>query len=175
EAGQGVLGPGAVAHFQELVLGAAPSLALSPSPPQGARTSATGRRAQQADAQALAPATLIAQSRCRVWLVPALEFKAHVRSNLPDYTLALSRWLLDQMQAAASQALVSKCGATPEEELERCSHAVQVHTGLQGARARGRALLPYLVPAPKQGVVGSSTYSDRLRKQVVAAARDPRR
>ncbi|KAL6765626.1 sigma-54 interaction domain family [Haematococcus lacustris] len=150
EAGQGVLGPGAVAHFQELVLGAAPSLSLSPSPPQGARTSATGRRAQQADAQALAPATLVAQSsRCRVWLVPALEFKAHVRSHLPDYTLALSRWLLDQMQAAASQAL--------------------------GARARGRALLPYLVPAPKQGVVGSSTYSDRLRKQVVAAARDPRR
>ncbi|KAG2494517.1 hypothetical protein HYH03_007284 [Edaphochlamys debaryana] len=37
---------------------------------------------------------------------------------------------------------------------------------------RQRALAPYLVPPPDHGVVGSSKYADRLRKQVVAAARD---
>ncbi|PNH01184.1 Nif-specific regulatory protein [Tetrabaena socialis] len=40
------------------------------------------------------------------------------------------------------------------------------------ARRRARALAPFLVTAPKQGIVGSSKYADRLRKQVVEAARD---
>lgn len=31
---------------------------------------------------------------------------------------------------------------------------------------RQRALAPYLVPAPKRGIIGSSRYAERLRKQV---------
>lgn len=31
-----------------------------------------------------------------------------------------------------------------------------------------RALQPYLVPSPKRGIIGSSTYADRVRKQARA-------
>ena len=37
---------------------------------------------------------------------------------------------------------------------------------------RARALAPYLLSAPKRGVVGNSPYADRLRKGVIKAARD---
>lgn len=46
---------------------------------------------------------------------------------------------------------------------------------LQASLERVRALLPYLVSAPRRGVVGSSRYAQRLRAQVLAAARDPER
>ncbi|KAK9837134.1 hypothetical protein WJX81_005394 [Elliptochloris bilobata] len=46
---------------------------------------------------------------------------------------------------------------------------------LQAERERDAALQPYLVSAPKCGVVGTSKYADRLRRQVVAASRDPAR
>ena len=45
----------------------------------------------------------------------------------------------------------------------------------QAEREREAALRPYLVSAPKCGVVGTSKYADRLRRQVVAASRDPAR
>ncbi|KAG2445993.1 hypothetical protein HXX76_000596 [Chlamydomonas incerta] len=37
---------------------------------------------------------------------------------------------------------------------------------------RARLLTPYLMPSPKRGIIGHSKYAERLRKQVVAAARD---
>ncbi|GLC68372.1 hypothetical protein PLESTF_000684000 [Pleodorina starrii] len=43
------------------------------------------------------------------------------------------------------------------------------------ARKRHRALAPYLVSSPTHGIIGSSKYADRLRRQVVAAARDSSR
>ncbi|KAG2445992.1 hypothetical protein HXX76_000595 [Chlamydomonas incerta] len=36
-------------------------------------------------------------------------------------------------------------------------------------------LKPYLMPSPKRGIIGNSKYAERLRKQVVAAARDTTR
>ncbi|KXZ56033.1 hypothetical protein GPECTOR_2g1585 [Gonium pectorale] len=43
------------------------------------------------------------------------------------------------------------------------------------ARKRARTLAPYLVAAPKRGIIGNSKYADRLRRQVVEAARDKSR
>lgn len=43
---------------------------------------------------------------------------------------------------------------------------------VQARLVANAALMPYIVPAPKEGVVGQSKYADRLRKQVLAAARD---
>lgn len=37
------------------------------------------------------------------------------------------------------------------------------------------ALVPYLVTAPKRGVIGNSGYADRLRKGIVGASRDEKR
>ncbi len=36
-------------------------------------------------------------------------------------------------------------------------------------------LKPYLMPSPKRGIIGNSKYAERLRKQLVAAARDTSR
>lgn len=45
----------------------------------------------------------------------------------------------------------------------------------QAEERRQRALQPYLVAAPARGVIGNSKYAERLRKGVLAAARDPKR
>lgn len=45
----------------------------------------------------------------------------------------------------------------------------------QDEAARLRALVPYLVPAPRQGVLGVSHHAERVRKQLVLAAHDPNR
>ena len=42
-------------------------------------------------------------------------------------------------------------------------------------RERALALAPYRVGAPKQGVIGESRHSKRLRRDVFAAAKDPTR
>ncbi len=44
--------------------------------------------------------------------------------------------------------------------------------GAQERDARLRALQPYLLAAPKHGIIGVSPYADRLRKAVVQASRD---
>ncbi len=53
------------------------------------------------------------------------------------------------------------------------SRASVAEAALVDHAARERALAPYRVLAPKRGVIGSSRYAERLRKQLVAAARDP--
>jgi transcriptional regulator with AAA-type ATPase domain len=45
----------------------------------------------------------------------------------------------------------------------------------QSQEDRARALAPYRVSAPKRGIVGNSRYAKSLRKEIVAAARDPTR
>jgi transcriptional regulator with AAA-type ATPase domain len=45
----------------------------------------------------------------------------------------------------------------------------------EGDERRQRALQPFLVAAPKRGIVGGSRYADRLRRQIVTASRDPTR
>lgn len=44
---------------------------------------------------------------------------------------------------------------------------------MQAAEDRARMLAPYLVPSPKHGIVGTSAYAERLRKQVLNAAKTP--
>eukprot|EP00883_Tetradesmus_obliquus_P009178 jgi/Sobl393_1/19957/SZX72903.1 len=46
---------------------------------------------------------------------------------------------------------------------------------MQGEERRNRALQPYRVTTPSRGIIGNSKYADRLRRQIVAAARDPQR
>jgi hypothetical protein len=36
-------------------------------------------------------------------------------------------------------------------------------------------LVPYVVSGPKRGIIGNSRYAVRLRKDIVAASRDPDR
>ena len=40
------------------------------------------------------------------------------------------------------------------------------------ARRTHQALGPYLMAAPKRGVIGNSPYADRLRRSIVKAAKD---
>ena len=42
-------------------------------------------------------------------------------------------------------------------------------------KERQQALLPYLVAAPKRGVIGTSRYADTLRRRIVKASRDKTR
>ena len=51
-----------------------------------------------------------------------------------------------------------------------CCCLFSVH---QEEERRQRALQPFLVPAPKWGIIGNSKYAERLRRAVVMAARDP--
>ena len=46
---------------------------------------------------------------------------------------------------------------------------------LQEQRQRSVALAPYLVTAPKRGVIGNSRYAQRLRREIVQASRDKER
>lgn len=43
---------------------------------------------------------------------------------------------------------------------------------LQDDLWRQHNLQPYLVPAPKLGVIGKSRYASRLRKQIIQASRN---
>ena len=45
----------------------------------------------------------------------------------------------------------------------------------QEAKARQQALAPYVVTAPKRGVIGNSRYAQRLRREIVQASRDKSR
>ena len=43
---------------------------------------------------------------------------------------------------------------------------------LQGDQLKRHMLQPYLVAAPKRGVIGNSRYAQRLRMQIIEAARN---
>lgn len=46
---------------------------------------------------------------------------------------------------------------------------------VQDERGRRVALAPFLVPAPKRGILGRSRYAQALRSAVLQAAKDPSR
>ncbi|GFR44902.1 hypothetical protein Agub_g6247, partial [Astrephomene gubernaculifera] len=76
----------------------------------------------------------------------------------------------NKTQSAAVSGVSGMAMPDPTEpsapQSEEATKAVQME------RKRSRALMPYLVPSPNHGIIGSSKYADRLRRQVVAAARD---
>lgn len=79
--------------------------------------------------------------------------------------------------ALVSTALDSSVGVFLQAGFGRClgHYAFRYFSCGQAERQRETALRPYLVAAPKCGVVGTSKYADRLRRQVVSASRDPAR
>lgn len=83
-----------------------------------------------------------------LWAVPAARFRELVASRA-------------DLAAGLAQRLAGELGAAQREA--------------ELARKRSRALAPYLVTAPKHGIIGSSKYAERLRKQVVECARDKSR
>ncbi|KAG2494498.1 hypothetical protein HYH03_007267 [Edaphochlamys debaryana] len=61
--------------------------------------------------------------------------------------------------------------ATPEPASNKPAVPAE-DPAVKAERKRQRALAPYLVAAPQHGIIGNSKYAERLRKQVVEAARD---
>lgn len=94
------------------------------------------------------PLDAVAITPVVLWAIPGSTIR-RLAQRYPDLTLQVTR--------SMAQRLVSMEEAVKED------------------LRRGRLLKPYLVPSPKRGVIGNSKYADRLRKQVVAAARDNRR
>jgi len=83
--------------------------------------------------------------------------------------------ILDQLASrfpGAERELLA--GAAERAEAEAAA-AASARAELEDDRARGAALQPYLVTAPKRGVIGASKYADRLRRAVVGASRSPTR
>lgn len=52
---------------------------------------------------------------------------------------------------------------------------LQAELSAAEASARHLALLPYRAPPPRKGIIGNSKYARRLRREVLAAAKDPAR
>ena len=63
-------------------------------------------------------------------------------------------------------------GSQVKELQERLRRAKEQ---LSQNKERQQALLPYLVAAPKRGVIGTSRYADTLRRRIVKASRDKTR
>eukprot|EP00879_Flechtneria_rotunda_P013356 GHRR01013946.1.p1 GENE.GHRR01013946.1~~GHRR01013946.1.p1 ORF type:complete len:902 (+),score=300.53 GHRR01013946.1:340-3045(+) len=99
-----------------------------------------------------ASATIITSTDALVWVVSAPAL-LELAGRRPDLVLELGLRL--------SQDMAGK--------LE------QMEASMQDEERRQRALQPYLVSTPKRGIVGNSKYADRLRRQIVAAARDHKR
>ncbi|GAX80436.1 hypothetical protein CEUSTIGMA_g7875.t1, partial [Chlamydomonas eustigma] len=91
---------------------------------------------------------VVASSRMELLKVTSdvLQFNSCKSSYQRQYNLGLARYMAKQLEEL-------------EEESKDSSRRLQ-------------AMTPYLVSAPKCGIVGNSSYADRLRKQVVAASRD---
>ena len=76
----------------------------------------------------------------------------------------------------AERALLSGAVDAGEEAAAlAAADAAAMRQELQDAATRAAALQPFLVVSPKRGIVGVSRYASRLRKQVIAASRDPAR
>lgn len=99
-----------------------------------------------------ASATVRCATNVTLWVVPAQAIR-DLAARRPELLLEVGLRLSQEMAGLINAMTVEK------QEEER----------------RQRALAPYLVSAPKRGIIGTSKYADRLRKQVVAAARDPKR
>ncbi|MEW5308688.1 MAG: hypothetical protein WDW38_000627 [Sanguina aurantia] len=106
-----------------------------------------------------ARANVTASSKLTVWTFPAADAAAVAAASLTA--------------AGGSASPTVNTAVSQESAARQATEAVA--DSVQLSQARARALAPYLVAAPKRGIVGSSSYADRLRKQVVMAARDPNR
>eukprot|EP00882_Tetradesmus_deserticola_P011080 GHRQ01011715.1.p1 GENE.GHRQ01011715.1~~GHRQ01011715.1.p1 ORF type:complete len:603 (+),score=315.83 GHRQ01011715.1:299-2107(+) len=75
--------------------------------------------------------------------------------------------------AARRPDLVLELGLKMSQDLAAQVEAMEANQ--QSEERRSRALQPYRVTTPSRGIIGNSKYADRLRRQIVAAARDPQR
>ena len=91
----------------------------------------------------LAGQTIVTLSDCELWVVPRENFLAVVE-QYPEISRTFSRQLAAELDQVAAQLVF-------EQE-------------------RQTALLPYLVPKVKQGIVGSSRYAVRLRQEIRKAS-----
>jgi len=91
--------------------------------------------------------TIITLTPCRLWLIPAPQFRQLVAQH-PEIGQTFSRQLAQEL--------------------------AQVSAQLAFEQERQVALRPYLVPKAKRGVVGKSRYAVRLRQQIKKAAEDQR-
>lgn len=87
-----------------------------------------------------------------VWVVSGFELR-RLAAMRPDLVINVTNQL--------SWRLANKLG--------------DAFTALKEEERRQRFLEPYLVASPKVGIIGSSKYADRLRKQVISASRDTTR
>ncbi|KAI8465837.1 MAG: cyclic nucleotide-binding protein [Monoraphidium minutum] len=110
-----------------------------------------------------ASATVRTATQVTLWVVPADAIR-QLAARRPDLLLELAARrpdLLLEVGLRLSQEMMGRINALTAEKQED--------------ERRQRALAPYLVAAPKRGVIGTSKYAERLRKQIVEAARDPLR
>ncbi|GAB4815576.1 hypothetical protein N2152v2_002622 [Parachlorella kessleri] len=87
---------------------------------------------------------------------------------------------LDRLQVKAEGALQSVRSNTPAQEMSAQMMAMKEKLAkaeelLEEQRQRSVALAPYLVTAPKRGVISNSRYAQRLRREIVQASRDKER
>lgn len=76
----------------------------------------------------------------------------------------------------AERALLSGAVDAGEEAAAlAAADAAALRRELEDAARRAAALQPFLVTSPKRGIVGGSRYASRLRKEILAASRDPAR
>ncbi|EFJ50727.1 nitrogen assimilation regulatory protein [Volvox carteri f. nagariensis] len=92
------------------------------------------------------------------FLEPRLFHNA--RAELPDMAVSANAGVNGILESNSDGELSGKESIEEEARL---------------ARKRLRALTPYLVSSPTHGIIGTSKYADRLRKDIVAAARDTSR
>jgi transcriptional regulator with AAA-type ATPase domain/NAD-dependent dihydropyrimidine dehydrogenase PreA subunit len=93
----------------------------------------------------VAEQTVITLSDCELWTIPRAVFLELVQ-QYPEISQAFSRYLAAELNAVAAQ--------------------------LAFEQERQVALRPYLVPKVKQGIVGSSRYTVRLRQAIKKASLD---
>jgi len=89
--------------------------------------------------------TVLCQSDCQVWYLPAAEFQA-IAHRYPAIAQGLSQQLAEEVAQLASQ--------------------------LHFEQERQAILRPYLVTKARRGVIGRSRYAARLRKQLKQAAEE---
>ncbi len=97
---------------------------------------------------------------CFAWLVSPLGGPCPTAGPQAQFNNGRNRWS-PRLRCNCLLTCLCARGCAPS-----CPAAPQL------ARKRSRALAPYLVTAPKHGIIGSSKYAERLRKQVVECARD---
>eukprot|EP00878_Enallax_costatus_P047261 GHUV01057723.1.p1 GENE.GHUV01057723.1~~GHUV01057723.1.p1 ORF type:complete len:284 (+),score=79.99 GHUV01057723.1:167-1018(+) len=96
--------------------------------------------------------TVKTTSDCTLWVVPSAALLA-LAARRPDFVLELGLKMSQEMAGKVEQ----------------------MEANMQSEERRNRALQPYRVTTPRRGIVGNSKYADRLRRQIVSAARDPTR